>query len=64
MGNMLKGFFLMMGQILKKVINIAVIAGLLYAGWLAFKVFTQDASKRAKATATKRLEKQGLDAKE
>ena len=61
MGNMIKGFVLLMGQILKKVIIVAVIAGLAYAGWIAFKSFTKDTSKRARATGTKRLEKQGLN---
>lgn len=57
---MIKGFVLMMGQILKKIIIIAVVASLCYAGWIAFKQFTKDTSKRARATGEKRMQKQGL----
>lgn len=61
MGNMIKSFVLLMGQILKKIIIVAIVGGLLYTGWIAFKKFSKDTSKRAKATGSKRLEKQGLD---
>jgi len=59
---MIKGFVLMMGQILKKIIIIAVVASLCYTAWIAFKQFTKDTSKRARATGEKRMEKQGLKA--
>lgn len=60
MGNMIKGFVLMMGQILKKIIIIVVVATLCYAAWITFKKFSEDTSKRAKATGEKRMQKQGL----
>jgi hypothetical protein len=60
MANMIKGFVLLMGQILKKIIIAAIVLSLCYAGWTVFKRFTKDTSKRAKATGEKRMEKQGL----
>jgi len=63
MGNLIKGFVLKMGQFLKKVIIIAIIGGLGYTGWIVFKKFTKDTSKRATTMGTNRLMKQGLKAK-
>jgi len=59
-----KGFILLMEQIIKKILIIAIVAMFVYAGWIAFKKFTEDTSKRTKSAGITRMQKQGLDTKE
>ena len=63
MGNMIKGFTLMMGQILKKLIIIVVIATFCYAAYLAWGKFIQSTQKHTRSAAVTRAQKQGIDVK-
>jgi hypothetical protein len=60
MGNMIKGFVLMMGQILKKLIIIVVIATLCYAAYLAWGKFIKKTQKNTRSAAVSRAEQQGI----
>ena len=60
MGNMIKGFVLMMGQILKKLIIIVVIATLCYAAYLTWTTFIKKTGKHTKAAAVNRAKTQGI----
>lgn len=60
---MIKGFVLMMGQILKKIIIIAIVGGLIYAAYIAWGKFIQKTSKNTKAAAVNRAKAQGIDVK-
>ena len=61
MGNMIKGFVLMMGQFLKKLIIIVVVATLCYAAYLAWGKFIKKTGKHTKAAAVNRAKAQGID---
>ncbi len=63
MGNMIKGFVLMMGQILKKLIILIVVVGLIYAAYIAWTQFIQKTGKHTKAAAVNRAKAQGIDVK-
>ena len=60
MGNMIKGFVLMTGQILKKLIIIVVVATLCYAAYLAWGKFITKTQKKTRGAAVARAEKQGV----
>ncbi|MCK4981324.1 MAG: hypothetical protein KAS17_00300 [Victivallaceae bacterium] len=60
MGNMIKGFVLMMGQILKKLIIIAVILTFCYAAYLAWGKFITKTQEKTRGAAVARAEKQGI----
>lgn len=60
MGNMIKGFVLMMGQFLKKVIIVAIVATLCYAAYLAWGKFINKTQKKTRGAAVARAEKQGI----
>ena len=63
MGNMIKGFVLMMGQILKKLIIIVIVLGLIYAAYIAWGKFIKKTGKHTKAAAVNRAKAQGIDIK-
>jgi hypothetical protein len=63
MGNMIKGFVLMMGQILKKLLILIIVAGIVYAGYIAWTKFIKSTGKHTKAAATNRAKAQGIDVK-
>lgn len=61
MGNLIKGFVLMIGQILKKLIIVVILAGLVYAGYIAWGKFIKKTQKHSKSAAVSRAAKQGID---
>jgi Tfp pilus assembly protein PilE len=52
-----------MGQILKKIIILAVVASLGYAGYMAWTKFIKKTGKHTKAAAVNRAKAQGIDVK-
>ncbi|MFA6715317.1 MAG: hypothetical protein WC082_13570 [Victivallales bacterium] len=56
----IKGFFMRMGQILKKIIIAVIVAGILYAGYLVWVKFIRKAQKHSKSAAVTRAVKQGV----
>lgn len=63
MGNMIKGFVLMMGQILKKLIILIIVLGIVYAGYIAWTKFIKSTGEHTKAAAVNRAKAQGIDTK-
>lgn len=63
MGNMIKAFVLMVGQILKKLIILIIILGVVYAGYIAWTKFIKSAEKNTKAAAVNRAKAQGINVK-
>ena len=63
MGNLIKGFVLKTGQILKKLLIIAIVGGLVYAGYIAWGKFIKKTGKHTKAAAVNRAKAQGIDVK-
>lgn len=63
MGNMIKGFILMIGQILKKLIIIAIVAMVLIAIYFSWTKFIKKTQKHTQSAATARAEKQGITVK-
>ncbi|MDD5599774.1 MAG: hypothetical protein PHV82_17650 [Victivallaceae bacterium] len=56
----IKGFFMRIGQILKKIIIAAIVAGVLYAGYLVWVKFIRQTQKHTKSAAVTRAVKQGV----
>lgn len=56
----IKGFFLRIGQILKKILIAAVVVLILYAGYVAWKKFIKNTQKHTKSAAVTRATKQGI----
>lgn len=64
MGNLIKGFVLMIAQILKKLIIIAIVAMVLIAIYFTWTKFIKKTQKHTKSAAVTRAEKQGIIEKE
>ena len=63
MGNMIKGFVLMMSQIIKKLLIIAVVAAILCALYFAWTKFIKKTNKHTRNAAVNRAKAQGIDVK-
>lgn len=59
----IKGFFLRIGQILKKILIAAIVVSILYAGYILWKNFIRKTQEHTTSAAVNRAAKQGITAK-
>ena len=63
MGHMIKGFVMMMAQIIKKLLILAIIAAVACAIYFVWIKFIKTSQKHTKSAAVTRAEKQGINVK-
>ncbi len=63
MGHMIKGFVLMMAQIMKKLIILVIIGAVLCAIYFAWVKFIKTTETHTRSAAVTRAEKQGIKVK-